>query len=183
LIRGRQLAVSHREAARRIESLSTALRVAGLRLTQQRLEVLREIAGTEDHPGVETIYGRVRERVPTISLDTVYRSLGALADLGLVRRVTTAGGPVRYDANLSRHHHFVCTRCGLVRDVESAQPDGWEPAAEALLPGTVESIEVHLMGMCAGCRRRESAPAGGKGPHLAPSSRNGTPHRREPRHG
>jgi len=177
------LPVSRCEAARRIESLSAALRVGGLRLTQQRLEVVREIAGTDEHPDVETIYCRVRERVPTISLDTVYRSLGALADLGLVRRVTTAGGPARYDANLSRHHHFVCTRCGLVRDVEGAQLDGWEPATQALLPGTVESIEVHLKGLCTGCRRGEAAPAGGKRPHRAPANRSETPHRRERHHG
>ena len=52
-------------------------------------------------------------RVPTISLDTVYRTVATLADLGLVRRVALTPGPARYDANTTRHHHFVCTRCGL----------------------------------------------------------------------
>ena len=61
--------------------------------------------------------------MPTISLDTVYRTVATLTDLGLVRRVTLTPGPARYDANTSRHHHYVCTRCGLIRDVDDKRLD------------------------------------------------------------
>ncbi|MDO8986952.1 MAG: transcriptional repressor, partial [Coriobacteriia bacterium] len=81
------MSVSQEEAAHRVETMTGALRVQGLRLTHQRLEIVREIAGTDQHPDVERIYARVRERVPTVSLDTVYRTLAALVELGLVRRV------------------------------------------------------------------------------------------------
>ena len=140
------------EIARRVSSLSAALRESGLRLTHQRLEVVREIARTDEHPDVETIFRGVRDRVPTISLDTVYRTLGALADLGLIVRVTATGGPARYDANLARHHHFVCTRCGAVRDVDSTSLDAVRAAPDTSAIGTVESVEVHLRGVCAKCR-------------------------------
>jgi len=154
--------VSPTETARRVESLAGALRESGLRLTHQRLEVVREIAGTDEHPDVETVYCGVRQRVPTISLDTVYRTLGALAARGLILRVDTAGGPARYDANTSRHHHFVCTRCGAVRDVEGAGLDVWGPAERVPVPGTVEWVELQFKGICAQCQPTGAAPSRGR---------------------
>jgi Fur family peroxide stress response transcriptional regulator len=177
------LPVTPVEAARRTSALSTALRAGGRRLTQQRLEVVREIAGTDEHPDAETIYHRVRERVPTISLDTVYRSLAALADLGLIRRVTELAGPARYDANVARHHHFVCTRCGLVADIEGAALDAWTPTARVPVPGTIESIEVQFRGICTRCRAEGAAPAGSRRPRRAPSREQATSKRKEHPHG
>ena len=58
-------------------------RGAGVKLTHQRMEVFREVALSGDHPDAETIYRRVRARIPTVSLDTVYRALWLLAELGL----------------------------------------------------------------------------------------------------
>jgi Fur family peroxide stress response transcriptional regulator len=167
------------ETARRVESLSASLRGGGLRLTHQRLEVVREIAGTDEHPDVETIYRAVRGRVPTISLDTVYRTLGVLAGRGLILRVGAAGGPVRYDANTSRHHHFVCTRCGLVRDVEEGSLDAWGPAPAIALPGSVESIEVQFRGVCWECRPAGARPARGSRPRRAAGPANGASQRKE----
>ena len=154
--------VSPTETARRVESLTGALRESGLRLTHQRLEVVREIAGTDEHPDVETVYRGVRDRVPTISLDTVYRTLGVLAARGLILRVGTAGGPARYDANTSRHHHFVCTRCGLVRDLESVGLDTWGLAEGVPVPGTVEWVEVQFKGICARCQPPGATPSRGR---------------------
>jgi Fur family transcriptional regulator, peroxide stress response regulator len=144
------------EVERRVSLLSDALRESGLRLTHQRLEVVREIAGDHTHPDVETIYRGVRERVPTISLDTVYRTIGALVELGLVNRVNATPGPTRYDANTSKHHHFVCTRCGLISDVYSASLDGIMVPEEAVSLGTVESVKVQLRGVCKECKRKEN---------------------------
>ena len=175
--------VSPVEAARRTSALSAALRAGGRRLTQQRLEVVREIAGTDAHPDAETVFARVRERVPTISLDTVYRSLAALADLGLIRRVTELAGPARYDANVARHHHFVCTRCGLVADIDAARLGVWTPPAHVPVPGTVESIEVQFRGICTRCRTEGAAPAGDRKPRRPPTRKQATSHRKEHPHG
>jgi len=149
------MAVATDEVERRIDSLSHALRASGLRLTHQRLEVVREVAQSDRHPDVESIYRAVRERVPTISLDTVYRTLATLDGLGLVKRVTATPGPARYDANTAHHHHFVCTRCGLIRDVDDQELDAVSAARGAAPFGSVESIEVQLRGICNDCRTKE----------------------------
>ncbi len=143
--------VPENEVQRRIESLTVALRAEGLRLTHQRLEIVREIAGTNAHPDVERIYDAVRERVPTVSIDTVYRTMAALVALGLVNRVSPMPGPARYDANLRGHHHFVCTRCGSVYDIEDIGLDQVQAPAATTALGTVESTEVQFKGVCRAC--------------------------------
>jgi Fur family transcriptional regulator, peroxide stress response regulator len=143
------------EIERRVSLLSEALRESGLRLTHQRLEVARELAKNDTHPDVEKIYQGVRQRVPTISLDTVYRTVAALAELGLIERVNATVGPTRYDANRDRHHHFVCVRCGLIRDVYSTLLDGIQAPKKAAALGTVESVKVQLRGVCRECKGKE----------------------------
>jgi len=149
------VAVPADEVARRVEQLSRGLRDAGLRLTHQRLEIVRIIAAADTHPDVETVYGAVRKRVPTISLDTVYRTLATLADRGLITRVMFTAGPARYDANPARHHHFVCTRCGLVRDIEDSGLDAIGATAEVTRIGRPVTVTVQFRGVCATCQGRE----------------------------
>lgn len=151
--------VPESEVECRVAAFSQALRESGLRLTHQRLEVAREIARSEAHPDTETVYRKVRSRVPTISLDTVYRTLAALEGLGLVARVDATAGPMRYDANLEHHHHFVCTRCGLIRDVYYPALDSVDAPDLGDEVGTVESVRVQLRGVCRGCREREGRTA------------------------
>lgn len=151
---------------RYVPQLMEALRESGLRLTHQRLEVAREIAGADAHPDVDTIHRGVRARVPTISLDTVYRTLGTLETLGFVRKVGVVGGPARYDVNLEPHHHFFCTRCGSIDDVDSGYVEGLNLSDSAPELGRLESVTVELRGLCARCQRsddQEAATAGRNG--------------------
>lgn len=127
-----------------------ALRADGMRMTHQRLEVIAELAASEAHPSVEDVFRAVRVRVPTIALDTVYRTLATLAEKGLIERVPLPG-PARFDPDAGTHHHFVCTRCGRILDVE---PDTLPPVtAPAGVPGvgTVTSARYDLRGLCETC--------------------------------
>jgi Fur family peroxide stress response transcriptional regulator len=147
--------VTQDEVERRVASCAQALKAAGLRLTHQRLEVAREVARSDTHPDVETVYRGVRERVPTISLDTVYRTLAVLEGLGLIRRFDLTAGPARYDANLEPHHHFICTKCGLIRDVQASVVDGLKVSEESAKLGRVEWVTVQLRGLCRECQGSE----------------------------
>ena len=151
------MSVSDVELDRRVEAMKQVLREEGLRLTHQRLVVVKEIAGTDEHPDVECVYRGVRARVPTISLDTVYRTLGTLADRGLISRVVATAGPARYDANTERHHHFACTRCGKVRDVVAPGLDAIGVPRAASEFGTVETVEVQLRGVCYDCAASDAS--------------------------
>jgi Fur family peroxide stress response transcriptional regulator len=136
---------------KRISAFTKICRQSGIRATHQRREIFREVAGTDEHPDAETIYKRVRKRMPTVSLDTVYRTLSLLEEKGLLRRLELFSGRTRFDANTQPHHHFICTQCGLVRDFTSERMDALAPPAEALPWGDVRSVNVQLRGICSGC--------------------------------
>ena len=105
-------------------------------------------------PEAETVYQNVRRRVPTISRDTVYRTLSSLEDQGLIRKAEMLFGSSRYDANVERHHHFVCTECGAVHDFYSEARNDLPIPKDMASLGRVESSHVQLRGICAVCARR-----------------------------
>jgi Fur family peroxide stress response transcriptional regulator len=136
-----------------LERLRRAARDAGVKLTPQRLEIFRELAATEEHPGAEALHRAVRRRMPTVSLDTVYRTLWRLHGLGLVATLGPQRDGVRFDANLDRHHHYVCVRCGLVRDFTSAELDALPVPDGARRLGSVVGAQVEVRGLCRACGR------------------------------
>ena len=113
-----------------------------------------ELAASAEHPDAETLYQRVSSRVPSVSRDTVYRTLSMLEAEGLIRKVEPLFERARYDANLDRHHHFVCTECGLVRDFYSEALDDLPipKAVEAL--GEIAGAQVEVRGTCSACMNR-----------------------------
>ena len=147
--------INEREIERRMKRFEEVCRNSGMKLTHQRLEIFREVAQTGAHPDAEKICQGVREGMPTVSLDTVYRTLWLLKDLGLV---TTLGPPrerSRFDANLSGHHHFVCVRCGLTQDFYSDKFDKLNPPASVKAFGCVETTRVEVRGVCFKCAGME----------------------------
>ena len=95
--------VTSAELAQRMDCFKEGLKRSGIRLTHQRLEIFHELAKSSDHPDVETIYRGVRERVPTVSLDTVYRTLWLLLDLGMITSLGQPKEKARFDANMRSH--------------------------------------------------------------------------------
>jgi Fur family peroxide stress response transcriptional regulator len=144
-----------KELDKRIKSFSEVSRRHGDKLTHQRREIYRELAKTHEHPDAETIYSRVRKRIPSISLDTVYRTLRLFEDEGLISRVGSIGEKTRFDANTDRHHHFVCTECGFIGDVYNEEWNTITSPKDVTLMGKVDSIHVELRGRCNACRRKK----------------------------
>ncbi len=139
------------EVERRLERFKTASKEAGVRLTHQRLEIFREIAASLDHPDAEAVFRAVQKRMPTVSLDTVYRTLWMLNDLGLVTTLGLRRESVRFDANLEKHHHYLCVHCGLARDFESAEFNALRIPDVAKTFGSVVTTHVEVRGVCGRC--------------------------------
>ena len=136
----------------RLALWTSAVKGSGVKLTHQRLEIFRELAANLDHPDVETVFRAVRARVPTVSLDTVYRTLWLLHELGLIVTLGPRRDGIRFDVNLERHHHFVCVRCGMVRDFVS-DALGDLPLPEGLSGlGDVLDARVEVRGVCTSCK-------------------------------
>ena len=140
-----------------LEIIKAACRKAGIKLTHQRLEIFREVASSNDHPNAETVFQGVQKHLPTVSLDTVYRTLWLLEDLGLITTLGPHRGSTRFEANLKPHHHYVCTRCGMTRDIYHEDFDRISVPAEARSFGTVQTTQVEIRGVCQRCAETSSA--------------------------
>lgn len=138
--------------------LRAALKRAGLRLTPQRLAVCRAL--TEHlrgaHPTAQTLYAHLRPAFPSLSRATVYNTLQALVQAGLVHELGTAGdGMLHYDVDASPHVNLICTRCHRVEDFPAtplagvarrvAQDSGYE----------LRGARVVYYGLCPKCQRRK----------------------------
>jgi len=108
-----------------------------------------------DHPTAEEIFHGVRQQLPAISFNTIYKTLEVLCLQGLVTKVNPLHEAARYDSRTHRHAHAVCRRCQAVLDVE------WVPEVETgflaeLLPGfQVEEHSVTFWGLCGKCQEKQ----------------------------
>ena len=128
---------------------------AGIKLTPQRIEIFRAVYGTGSHPSAEVIYDELKRRMPSISLDTIYRTLATFEKLGLINRVSALDRQSRFDANIDVHHHFICTRCNRITDFY------WPSFDESVLPdelsgkGRVMSKHIEVRGICRNCLKKD----------------------------
>ena len=129
-----------------------ALRLRKLKITPQRLEIFREIAASIGHPTAEEIHSRIILKMPTVSLDTVYRTLSTLQANWVISRVEVLDDRARYEANLKRHHHLVCIKCKKVEDIYWSEFDRLGHPVEANRWGNIIQSHAELRGICKSCR-------------------------------
>jgi Fe2+ or Zn2+ uptake regulation protein len=94
----------------------------GLKPTYQRLRILEYLEEHENHPTVEMIYEVLVKEIPTISKTTIYNTLNALMEKGLVHSITITGTEARYDCKQHLHHHLLCRSCGRIIDLDIECP-------------------------------------------------------------
>ena len=141
------------------DAMLASLKHAGLKLTPQRMAIVRELAGDCTHPTAQELFERLQPAFPTMSFATVYNTLDALAKLGLVGSLRL-GSAVRFDPNTALHHHAVCDGCGAVVDLPLVS--GGAPAsaikksieaAEAASGFEIRVEERTYRGLCSRCTR------------------------------
>ena len=130
---------------------------AGLAVTHQRQIIFDVLQSIEGHPSPEEVYARVKRKIPSISLATVYKNLHLFIDSGIFSQVSLHHGSMRMETNHARHHHLVCTQCKSIHDVNPeflGLPD--EPRE---LPGgfRMERMSVDVLGVCARCQTAQPA--------------------------
>jgi len=122
-----------------------------LRMTPQRSVVHEVLKGSFDHPTATEVFIRSKERMPGISLATVYNCLETLVEHKLIRQVNVDRASSRFCANLDEHVHFHCVSCGAVADAQPMEPI--QPAALWKLPegSRVTKLDVAIRGLCPAC--------------------------------
>ena len=135
----------------------------GFRFTEQRRQVFDALMAQRDHPTAVEVFMRVKSKMPTISLATVYNTLETLAECGLVRHVNHEREPSRYCANLEEHAHLFCEKCGSVTDLplrsKRRATDNWVVPEDAV----ISQQEVAFRGLCPACARQAPVTESGGG--------------------
>jgi Fur family transcriptional regulator, peroxide stress response regulator len=137
------------------EEIRRSLQGTGLRCTPQRYAVLACLMGHAGHPTAAEIFEAVNRVDPRSSRATTYNNLRDLVKAGLVREVAVEGRAARFDLEGTRHHHFICDRCGNVEDMEWY--DVPRPASRSLGKRILRECELMFRGLCTKCASRRAS--------------------------
>jgi Fur family transcriptional regulator, peroxide stress response regulator len=138
-----------------VTSIKRSLEGNGLRCTPQRYAVMAFLMECNRHPTAAEIFEAVNRVDPRSSRATTYNNLRDLVEAGLVREVALEGRAARFDAKGTRHHHFVCDRCGSVEDMEWFEVP--KPPSHSIGKRVLRECELIFRGLCIQCARRNVA--------------------------
>ena len=120
-------------------------------------EILAAVTELQRHPTAEQGVMEMKKEHPSIAIGTVYKHLNALAEEGLLHRITESGSPDRYDRT-ERHDHLICSRCGKIEDIHL--PD-MQSRIEHALGRDILSYDLKIRYICPECREQEEINAEG----------------------
>jgi Fe2+ or Zn2+ uptake regulation protein len=120
--------------------------ISGLRMTRQRQEVYRILQQERNHPTANDVFMRVKDRLPNISLATVYNCLEALVQHGIIRQVNFDRESSRYCPNLHEHGHFHDASTGIIHDVCFKPGVNLADVLDLPTGAIIDGIEVTLRG-------------------------------------
>jgi len=143
---------SPKEIEERIQEFNSLCREHGLKVTHQRIEIYRALLESDDHPTAEDVYNRIRDKIPMVSVDTIYRTLALFEEHKLISRVQCLSDKGRFDKNLDKHHHFICVECKSVFDFYWPEFEKISLPKSAKEYGKIMNEKVELMGVCNKCQ-------------------------------
>ncbi|MGH2505114.1 MAG: Fur family transcriptional regulator [Ktedonobacterales bacterium] len=137
---------------RSVEELIERTRAQGGKATSQRILIWTALVGNYSHPTADDLYRRLRPRLPSLSLTTLYNVLNELVEWGEIRRFDTGDGHIHFDPDTSGHAELVCLRCHSVVDAPAGEAP--EHAVPSRVAGyAIVSHSEQYFGYCAECQR------------------------------
>lgn len=99
-----------------IQDIIQRLHDAGLKTTPQRIAIMQTLVRLRQHPTADELYIEVSKTLPGLSPTTIYNTLDSFVDKGLIRRIKTDAGVMRYDDIVETHHHMYCSNSDRIED-------------------------------------------------------------------
>jgi Fur family transcriptional regulator, peroxide stress response regulator len=144
-----------KQKEQRLTQMLAKLKGREFRLTPQRLAILTILAGSEDHPSVDEIYTEVRNKFPTTSIATVYKTIALLKELNEVLELGFPDGSNRYDGNRPYPHpHVICMKCRKILDPEIASVDQLSEEMKNKTGYTISFHRLDFFGLCPECQHK-----------------------------
>jgi len=124
-----------------------------IKITSQRLEILKYLDNNRTHPTVDEIYQELKQNNPALSKTTVYNSVDILKENDLIQSINISGSEHRYDYKHGMHHHFLCKKCGEIIDIDIECPN----LNKMLECGNrVDEVHGYFKGICKKCLKKGS---------------------------
>ena len=108
---------------------------------------------TEEHPTAAWVFDRLREEYPRVAIGTVYRNLNVLVSEGVVNNIKFDDPTEHYDANTSHHYHFICEKCGAIRDLPLPVDTQMERKVEDQTGFEIRNHRIDFYGLCDACKQ------------------------------
>lgn len=128
----------------------TLCRLNGWKCTVQRFKVYEFLRGNRTHPTVDDVCRAVRQTLPRVSTDSIYRILDQFSEVNVIRKLASFT-PVRYDWETAAHTHFVCRSCNAAEDLENIPVPEIPAGLNMSTIGQVLSAEYLVEGICNRC--------------------------------
>ena len=140
------------DVKKRMQSMVSKLREHSFRITPQRLAVLRVLAASEGHPSVERIYETVRQKFPTTSIATIYKTVNLLKQINELLEISFPDGSNRYDGYKPfPHPHVICIRCKKIVDLDLDSLDEMEKEVALETNFKILNHRLDFFGICSNC--------------------------------
>ncbi len=141
-----------------LEQASKAIRESGGRMTPQRRLIIQMLETSKQHLDVDSLYHLAYERDESVSLATVYRTLNALEETGMVRPsyLSRDHEHKHYEIASDDHYHFTCRNCHRVIEFQSERIQELKHKLEAELDVEVVNACVCFNGLCPDCRAKQA---------------------------
>lgn len=123
----------------------------GIKVSVQRVEIMRYLLSNYTHPDADQIHAALIEKVPTLSKTTVYNTLKLFAQNGAIQMLDIDGSMAHFDADIRPHAHFLCRSCGTIHDVPL--PEGLDLSLDS--DHDIDGISLYYKGTCRGCRDKK----------------------------
>lgn len=145
------------------EKFRQQLRGCGMKVTPQRMAILRALCATTEHPDAEHIFAVVRKEHPEMSRATVYSTLRCLRKAGLVREIAAFGEIRRFDGGGESHAHLICCACNRIEDLNGVDCGDFARVATAISKKTQYDFSdgyCNFYGYCPACKKKLKKQAG-----------------------
>ena len=125
----------------------------GVRPTSKRVIVLTELMGEENDVTAQQLHERLRSRGDRLGLATVYRTLGLLAEEGVIDSLSHRPGELCYRwCGQGHHHHLVCSSCHQVVELDECELEPWLERISAAHGFVTTGHRLEVSGLCGDCR-------------------------------
>jgi Fe2+ or Zn2+ uptake regulation protein len=137
-----------------MDTLIKKMRSYRISVTPQRLAILENMESRRDHPSADQIYQEVRRGMPTISFNTVYKTLEVFCQKGLIIKVNPLHEVARYDVETDHHAHLICRNCHFIVDLPDEVAFAPSLPKEAQAGFQVENHSLIFWGLCPQCQTK-----------------------------